>query len=107
MAAPHVEFYTTDVPTATTAVQIANTSRKVLKVWVKPHEGNAGITYFGDSAVAAAKGWSMSNVVDAVPHLFDFTKDPPFAVYHLPLQSDFYVDAATSADKVDTVFLLE
>ena len=103
----YFEVYTTDVASAGTAAQIANTSRKVLKVWVKPHEGNAGVTYFGDSAVAAAKGWSMSNVVDAIPHLFDFTKDPPFAAYHLPLQSDFYVDAATSGDDVDTVFLLE
>jgi len=99
MAAPHIEFYTTDVPSAGTAVQIANTSRKVLKVWVKGHEGNTGNVYFGSSSVSAtAAGWSISNAEDG--HEFDFTGHPP-------LQSTFYVDAATNGDDVDTVFLLE
>ena len=101
MAAPHVEFYTTDVPSAGTAVRIANTARKVLKVWVKGAEGNAGNTYFGDSSVSAsASGISLPNVADAKSHPFDFTEAPPE-------QSIFYVDAATSGDNVETVFLLE
>jgi len=101
MAGPHVEDYTTNVPAAGTAVQIANTSRKVLKVWVKPQEGNSGVTYFGDSAVEASstvKGWTMSTTEPA--QLFDFTEAPP-------LQSHFWVDAATTDDKVNTVWLLE
>lgn len=101
MAAPHVEFYSTDVPTATTRVQIANTSRKVLEIWVKGAEGNAGNTYFGDVTVSAtAGGFSMPNVVDAKWNHFDFSKAPP-------LQSTFYVDAANNGDNVETVFLLE
>jgi hypothetical protein len=106
MASPHVEFYMTNVPSSGTAVQIANTSRKVLKVWVKPHDGNpAGKIYFGDSSVSAtASGWSMENGTDARPHvigqLFDFTEAPP-------LQSTFWVDASTNGDDIDTVFLLE
>jgi hypothetical protein len=99
MAAPHVEFFTTDVPSAGTAVRIANTARKVLKVWVKPSEGNSGVTYFGSSAVSAtASGWSMSTTEDWA--MFDFSGAPP-------LQSIFYVDAATNGDNVDTIFLLE
>ena len=99
MAAPHVEFATTNVATAGTAVQIANTGRKVLKLWVKPHEGNSGVTYLGDSAVSATvNGWSMATAEDYT--LLDFTEAPPE-------QSFFYVDAATDADKVDTIWLLE
>ena len=101
MAAPHVEFYTTDIPSAESAEQIANTSRKVLQVWVKGAEGNAGNTYFGDSSVSAtAGGFSMPNVADAKWNHFDFSKAPP-------LQSLFYGDAATSGDNVETLFLLE
>ena len=101
MAAPHVEFYSTDVPSAGTAVQIANTARKVLKVWVKGAEGNAGNTYFGDSSVSATvSGFSMPNVADGKWAEMDFTAAPP-------LQSIFYVDAATSGDNVETVFLLQ
>lgn len=101
MAAPHLEFYSTDVGTAANRVQISNTPRKVLEYWVKGAEGNAGTTYFGDVTVSAtASGFSMPNVVDAKWNHFDVSKAPP-------LQSIFYVDAATSGDNVETVFLLQ
>jgi hypothetical protein len=102
MAAPHVEFYTTNVPNAGTAVRIANTTRKVLKVWVKSHAGASGITYFGTSSVSSTvAGWSMETPADySVAQEFDFSAAPP-------TQDIFYVDAATNNDKVDTVFLLQ
>ena len=101
MAAPKVEFYSTDVSSAGSRVQIVNNPRKVLQIWVKGAEGNAGNVYFGDSSVSATVcGFSMPNVVDGKWNHFDFTKSPP-------LQSFFYVDAATSGDNVETIFLLE
>ena len=104
MAAPHVEFYATDVPTAGTRVQIANTSRKVLKVWVKGSDGNAGNVFFGDSSVAGSvSGITLSESTtekQADFYPFDFTEAPP-------LQSTFWVDAANDGDNVESVFLLQ
>jgi hypothetical protein len=100
MAAPHLEFYSTDVPSAGTQVQIANTPRKVLKVWVKPKEGNSGISFFGSSAVSATtSGISMPATTGPLIPI-DLGKHPVE-------QSTFWVDVASSADNVETIFLLE
>jgi hypothetical protein len=99
MAAPHFYPFTTDVASAGTRAQISDSSRKVLKVWVKPHEGNSGVTYFGDVTVSATVGgWSMSTTEEG--QMFDFSLAPPTL-------DSFYVDAATNGDDVDTIFLLE
>lgn len=99
MAAPHIEFFTVDVPDAGTAVQVANTSRKVLKAWVKGSRDNSADVYFGDSSVSVTtSGMSFNNT--EVAQLFDFTEAPV-------LQSTFYVDADTNGDNVDIVMLLE
>ena len=103
MAAPHLEFYSTNVPTAGTRVQIANTPRKVLKLWVKPHYANSAECFIGDSSVSSTvNAWTMMvpNTARDGSYQFDFTEAPPE-------QSTFYVDVVTNGEKVDTVFLLQ
>ena len=81
----------TDVPTATTRVQISNTSEKIKCLAVKAPSVNAGRVFFGGSAVSAANGYSL-DPGDALE--LDFGEGSVAF-------STFYVDAAVSGDDVN------
>ena len=83
-----VDSGTTDVPTATTRVQISNTKDRVKSISVQGHPGNTGNIFFGVSDVALANGWVLE---PGATKTLDFGDGSVFF-------DAFYVDAATSGD---------
>jgi hypothetical protein len=82
---------TTDVPSATTRVQISNTSDRVKAIDVRGRPGNTGNIFFGVIDVSATNGWTLQPG-ESITITFG-EGSAKFA--------DFYVDAATSGDDVD------
>ena len=82
---------TTDVPSATTRVQISNTSDRVKAIDVRGRPGNTGNIFFGVIDVSATKGWTLQP-----GESISITFGEGSAKF-----ADFYVDAATSGDDVD------
>lgn len=86
------------VATAGTRVQISTDDWHVLSITFIAAVGNSGIAYFGDVTVSATIGFPLEPG-DA------FTDSPSQALQdtnipHSTLLSDYYVDVATSGDKV-------
>jgi len=93
---------TITVSSAGTAVQVSSTPRPF--VWAIFHNapGNSDNVYVGGSDVSATNGLSLQKVTGSSHHLdvikFEgklFAEDPPLDLM------DFYVDAASSGDKVE------
>ena len=85
----------TDVPTAGTAVQISNTSRRVLSIVFVAPSGNSGIVYVGNDGagdVSATTGIPLSAGQSVSFNFGQFSVSVPI--------SDFWVDAATNGDDV-------
>lgn len=95
---------TITVSTAGSAVQVSTTPRPF--VWALFHipPGNTGDIYIGDTNVSATSGFSLQKLTANVTHLDNiildgkrFAEDPPLDL------KDFYVDAATSGDKIEVL----
>lgn len=101
-----VDAFTVNVPTAGTRVQLhtgggLNLRDKILWVRFRGRPLNTGTVYVGISDVAATNGWSLENGDDA-----GLTLD--FRAYGGSVEAqDFWVDAATNADKVEVAVILE
>ena len=90
---------TTTVSTAGTEVQISNTTNKVRWIQVKALAANSGIAYFGVSDVSATNGYELSagNTLE-----INFGEQGGTVAF-----STFYVDVASSGDKVSWVVILD
>ena len=90
---------TTTVGTAGTEVQISNTTNKVRWIQVKALAANSGIAYFGVSDISATNGYELSagNTLE-----LNFGEQGGTVVF-----STFYVDVASSGDKVSWVVILD
>ena len=90
---------TTTVATAGTEVQISNTTNKVRWIQVKALAANSGIAYFGVSDVSATNGYELSagNTLE-----INFGEHGGTVAF-----STFYVDVASSGDKVSWVVILD
>jgi len=91
----HTSVATTDVPTATNAVQLSSGRRRVRRIYFKAHEGNTGDVYLGDSTVSSTNGISLDQARPGTDwHTIDYTPSSESEDY-------FYVDAATNGDDLD------
>ena len=90
---------TTNVATAGTEVRISNTTNRVRWIKVKALAANSGITYLGVSDVTASNGYELSAGNEIEINLADVGGTVPF--------STFYVDVASSGDKVCWVVILD
>ena len=90
---------TTTVATAGTEVQISNVTNKVRWIQVKALAANSGISYFGVSDISATNGYELSagNILEL--NFGDQGGTVPF--------STFYVDVASSGDKVSWAVILD
>ena len=90
---------TTTVTTAGTEVQISNTTNRVRWIKAKALAANSGITYFGVSDVSATNGYELSagNTLE-----INFGEQGGTVAF-----STFYVDVASSGDKVSWVVILD
>ena len=89
----------TNVPSAGTAVQIANITNRVKEVTFKALAGNSGLAYVGESDVSASNGFELSAGNEITHNFGEFGGSVPANV--------FYVDAATNGDKVSWSMILE
>jgi|TARA_R110000824_G_scaffold84735_3_gene211141 hypothetical protein len=90
---------TTTVATAGTEVQISNVTNKVRWIQVKALAANSGISYFGVSDISATNGYELSAGNTLELNFGDQGGTVPF--------STFYVDVASSGDKVSWVVILD
>ena len=90
---------TTTVATAGTEVQISNVTNKVRWIQVKALAANSGISYFGVSDISATNGYELSagNTLE-----LNFGEHGGTVAF-----STFYVDVASSGDKVSWVVILD
>lgn len=93
---------TITVSSAGTAVQVSSTPRPFVWAWFHNAPGNSGNVYVGGSDVSSTNGLSLQRLTGSAHHLDEikfegklFAEDPPLDLM------DFYVDAATSGDKVE------
>lgn len=95
---------TITVSTAGSAVQVSTTPRPF--VWAVFHNcpTNTDNVYIGASDVSSTNGLTLQRLTGSAPHLDEivldgkrFAEDPPLDL------KDFYVDAATSGDKVEVL----
>jgi hypothetical protein len=89
----------TNVPSAGTAVQIANVTNRVKYVEFKALIGNTGVAYVGESDVSASNGFELSAGNTKILNFGEFGGSVPANI--------FYVDAATNGDKVSWSMILE
>ena len=89
----------TNVPSAGTAVQIANITSRVKEITFKALAGNSGLAYAGESDVSASNGYELSAGNTLSRDFGQFGGSVPANV--------FYVDAATNGDKVCWSMILE
>ena len=89
----------TNVPSAGTAVQIANITNRVKEITFKALAGNSGLAYTGESDVSASNGYELSAGNTLSRDFGQFGGSVPANV--------FYVDAATNGDKVAWSMILE
>ena len=87
------------VSSATTRVQLSNATNRVKFIRVKALAANSGLTYVGVSDVAAATGFELSAGNEHELNFGEFGGSVPANV--------FYVDAASSGDKVCWSMILE
>lgn len=101
-----VDCFTVNVPTAGTRVQLhtgggLNGKDKILWARFKGRPNNTGTVYVGIADVSATNGFSLENN-DDIGVTF------PFRDYGGSVEAqDFYVDAATNADKVEVAIILQ
>ena len=90
---------TTTVSTTATEVQISNTTNKVRWIQVKALAANSGISYLGVSDVTTTNGYELSagNTLE-----LNFGEQGGTVAF-----STFYVDVASSGDKVSWVVILD
>ena len=90
---------TTTVATAGTEVQISNVTNKVRWIQVKALAANSGISYVGVSDVTTTNGYELSagNTLE-----LNFGEQGGTVAF-----STFYVDVASSGDKVSWVVILD
>ena len=90
---------TTTVATAGTEEQISNTTNKVRWIQVKALAANSGISYLGVSDVTTANGYELSagNTLE-----LNFGEHGGTVAF-----STFYLDVASSGDKVSWVVMLD
>ena len=100
----------TNVGTAGTAVQVNNSTDRVIWARFKARAGNSGSVYVGLSDVAAANGWELITATaerNTEGLVLDFRGMGKQGGPGSCLVSDFYVDAASSGDDVDWAFIYE
>ena len=90
---------TTTVSTAGTEQQLSNTANRVLWLKAKALAANSGITYLGVSDVTATNGYELSAGNTLTRNFGDFGGSVPANI--------FYVDSASSNDKVAWSMILE
>ena len=90
---------TTTVATAGTEVQISNTTNRVRWIQVKALAANSGISYLGVSDVSATNGYELSG---GNTHELNFGEQGGTVAF-----STFYLDVASSGDKVSWVVMLD
>jgi hypothetical protein len=97
-----IDSNVTDVASAGTAVQLLNTSDRVLWIKIKSLAANAGIIYVGDSAVSSTNGYELDpgGGVDGQVEL-------PIPEGGSIKASDIWVDAQTSGNDVTWIALLK
>ena len=90
---------TTAVATSGTEVQISNTTNKVRWIQLKALAANSGISYVGVSDVTTTNGYELSagNTLE-----LNFGEHGGTVAF-----STFYVDVASSGDKVSWVVILD
>jgi hypothetical protein len=90
---------TTTVTTSGTEVQISNTTNKVRWIQVKALAANSGICYLGVSDVTTTNGYELSagNTLE-----LNFGEQGGTVAF-----STFYLDVASSGDKVSWVVMLD
>ena len=90
---------TTAVATSGTEVQISNTTNKVRWIQLKALAANSGISYVGVSDVTTTNGYELSagNTLE-----LNFGEQGGTVAF-----STFYVDVASSGDKVSWVVILD
>jgi|TARA_R100000750_G_C2302544_1_gene79392 hypothetical protein len=95
---------TKDIPSAGTAVQIKNVSRKVLYLHLHARTGNTNNVWFGDSTVAAnlGKPIAANGTFTIEPGQY---RDVSGQSHAVPFSS-FYVDADTNGNDVEWVALV-
>ena len=83
---------TTNVSSAGTRVQLSNTTNRVRWIKVKALAGNSGMIYLGVSDVSASNGYELdsTNTIE-----INFAESRGTVAF-----SSFYVDAASTNDKV-------
>ena len=83
---------TTNVSSAGTRVQLSNTTNRVRWIKVKALAGNSGMIYLGVSDVSASNGYEVdsTNTIE-----INFAESGGTVAF-----SSFYVDAASTNDKV-------
>ena len=90
---------TTNVATAGTEVQISNTTNKVRWIKVKALAANSGKVYLGVSDVSATNGYELSAANEIEINFGEQGGTVPF--------STFYVDSASSGDKLAWSVILD
>jgi hypothetical protein len=90
---------TTTVATSGTEQQLSNTTNRVRWIKAKALAANSGISYFGVSDVTTTNGYELSagNEIE-----IDFANSGGTVLF-----STFYVDVASSGDKVSWVVILD
>ena len=90
---------TTNVASAGTRVQLSNTTNRVRWIKVKALAGNSGMIYLGVSDVSASNGYELDSTNTIEINFAESGGTIPF--------SPFYVDVASSGDKVSWVVVLD
>ena len=90
---------TTTVATSGTEQQLSNTTNRVRWIKAKALAANSGIAYFGVSDITTANGYELSAGNEIEINFADVGGTIPF--------STFYVDVASSGDKVSWVVVLD
>ena len=90
---------TTTVATSGTEQQLSNTANRVRWIKVKALAANSGISYFGVSDITTTNGYELSAGNELEINFASLGGTVAF--------STFYVDVASSGDKVSWVVVLD
>ena len=90
---------TTTVATSGTEQQLSNTTNRVRWIKAKALAANSGISYFGVSDISTTNGYELSAGNEVEINFADIGGTVAF--------SSFYVDVASSGDKVSWMVVLD
>ena len=90
---------TTTVATSGTEQQLSNTTNRVRWIKAKALAANSGISYFGVSDISTTNGYELSAGNEGEINFADMGGTVAF--------SSFYVDVASSGDKVSWMVVLD